>query len=81
MDDKPSALHPVPPRKMSAEALVGTGITLAAVGFLFLLLGWAQHLRETEEGRLLFFAVGALLFFGGIVIWMMGSGREKRGER
>ena len=41
----------VPARKssMSAEAMIGTGITVWAFGILFLLLGWAQHMRLEKE--------------------------------
>ncbi|HEV3409469.1 MAG TPA: hypothetical protein VG095_04200 [Chthoniobacterales bacterium] len=78
MDDNPSALQPVHPRRMSAEAMIGTGVTIWAFGLLFLMLGWAQHLREAEEGRAILLAVGAVLFIGGGIIWMMGAGRAKR---
>ncbi|MCA1660471.1 MAG: hypothetical protein LC642_08070 [Verrucomicrobiaceae bacterium] len=78
MDDNPSALQPVPPRRMSAEAFVGTGITVAALGFLFLMLGWAQHLREAEEGRAILLGIGAVLFGVGLLIWMAGGKRNRR---
>src|SRR5215213_8665861 len=78
MDDHPAALDPVHPRRMSGEALIGTGITIWAIGVLLLLLGWAQCMREEGESMTILLAIGALLFLGGGVIWMKGSGQAKR---
>ena len=58
--------------------MIGTGVTIWAFGLLFLMLGWAQHLREAEEGRAILLAVGAVLFAAGLVIWVMGAGRARR---
>ena len=53
---------------ISAEALVGLGITLAALGFLGLLLGWAQHMRSVPASAMLWCAVGASgVILGGII--------------
>jgi hypothetical protein len=53
---------------MSAEARIGTGITIAMIGLLFVMLGWAQHMREVKEAALMLLSIGAvLLVIGGIV--------------
>jgi hypothetical protein len=52
---------------MSSEALVGTAITVAALGILCLLLGWAQHMRSMPTMAWPWLALGAVLFvLGGI---------------
>jgi len=52
---------------MSAEALIGTGITIAMIGVLFVMLGWAQHMREAKEAAWILLPIGAvLLIVGGI---------------
>jgi hypothetical protein len=50
---------------MSSEALLGTGITVAELGLLCLLLGWAEHMRSVPKIALVWFALGALLVIVG----------------
>jgi hypothetical protein len=53
---------------ISSEALVGLGITIAALGLLGLLLGWAQHMRSVPDGAMLWLGVGAaMVVLGGII--------------
>jgi uncharacterized membrane protein HdeD (DUF308 family) len=53
---------------ISSDALVGLGITIAALGLLGLLLGWAQHMRSVPDGAMLWLAVGAaMVVLGGII--------------
>ena len=62
----------------SAEALVGLGITIAALGLLGLLLGWAQKMRAVPESAMLWLAVGAgCVVLGGIIA---AAGRAKKGQ-
>ena len=52
---------------MSAEAIIGTGVTIAALGVLFLLLGWAQMMREQEGAGWILLGIGAvMLVVGGV---------------
>ena len=50
---------------MSAEAVIGTGVTIAALGVLFLLLGWAQSMRDVHSAAWTLLAIGAVLLLGG----------------
>ena len=50
---------------MSVEAIVGTGITIAMIGLLLLLLGWAQHMREVQEATWVLLPFGAVLLLAG----------------
>ena len=52
---------------MSAEALIGTGMTIAMIGLLVVMLGWAQHMRQAKEAAWMLLPIGAvLLILGGI---------------
>jgi hypothetical protein len=63
---------------MSAEALVGLGMTIAGLGLLGLLLGWAQHMRSVPESAVLWLcAGGAGVVLGGIIAT---AGRAKKGR-
>jgi hypothetical protein len=63
---------------MSAEALVGLGITIAGLGLLGLLLGWAQHMRSVPESAMLWLCAGAAcVVLGGIIA---AAGRAKKGR-
>jgi DMSO reductase anchor subunit len=53
---------------MSAEALVGLGITIAALGLLGLLLGWAQHMRSVPGSAILWLGLGAGCVILGVII-------------
>jgi hypothetical protein len=63
---------------MSAEALVGLGITIAALGLLGLLLGWAQHMRSVPESAMLWCGVGTTCVVLGAIIAV--TGRAKKGR-
>jgi hypothetical protein len=63
---------------MSAEALVGLGITIAALGLLGLLLGWAQHMRAVPESATLWLAVGAGCVVLGVIIAAAARSRKGR---
>src|SRR4051812_22043833 len=63
---------------MSAEALVGLGITIAALGLLGLLLGWAQHMRSVPGSAMLWLGVGGGGVVLGLIIAATARG-EKRG--
>ena len=63
---------------MSAEALVGLGITIAALGLLGLLLGWAQRMRSVPESAMLWLAVGGGCVLLGLII--AAAARARRGR-
>ena len=63
---------------MSAEALIGLGITIAALGLLGLLLGWAQHMRSVPESAMLWLGLGAGCVVLGAII--AGAARVKKGR-
>jgi hypothetical protein len=52
---------------LSPEALVGIGITVAEIGILCLLLGWAEHMRSVPAMAWTWLVLGGALFIlGGI---------------
>lgn len=54
-------------RSISAEAIIGTGVTIAAIGVLFLLLGWAQAMRDVHPASWILLGLGvACVVLGGI---------------
>jgi protein-S-isoprenylcysteine O-methyltransferase Ste14 len=63
---------------MSAEALIGLGITIAALGLLGLLLGWAQHMRSVPESAMLWLGLGAGCVVLGVII--AAAARAKKGR-
>ena len=66
---------------MSAEALVGLGITIAALGLLGILLGWAQHMRAVPESSMLWLTVGAGCVVLGVIIAAGARARKGRPPR
>jgi hypothetical protein len=58
---------------MSAEARIGTGITIAMIGLLFVMLGWAQHMREVKEAAFILLAIGAVLLVAGAIAAISGG--------
>jgi hypothetical protein len=58
---------------MSAEAVIGTGITIAALGVMFLLLGWAQSMRQEGTAAFILLALGAVMLVVGGMAAMFGS--------
>ena len=63
---------------MSAEALVGLGITIGALGLLGLMLGWAQQMRGVPGSALAWLAVGGGCFVLGIIIAVSARARKGR---
>ena len=60
---------------MSAEAVIGTGVTIAALGVLCLLLGWAQSMREEPAAAWILLGIGAvMLVVGGLAAAFAQSG-------
>jgi DMSO reductase anchor subunit len=62
----------------SSEAIVGSGITVAAIGVLFLLLGFAQSMRGQPAAAMILCIIGAVLLVGGGVVTGMGKSRKGR---
>jgi hypothetical protein len=63
---------------MSSEALVGLGITIAALGLLGLLLGWAQHMRSVPGAAMVLCGLGASLVVLGIIIAAAARAAKRR---
>ncbi len=63
---------------MSAEALIGLGITIAALGILCLLLGWAERMRAVEKISVLWLSVGAIMLVLGAIMALMARSRGPR---
>ena len=63
---------------MSAEAMVGLGITIGALGLLGLMLGWAQQMRGVPASAMLWLAVGGGCFALGIIIALSARARKGR---
>lgn len=63
---------------ISAEALIGLGITIAALGLLGVLLGWAQHMRGVAASAMLWFCVGGGCVVLGIIIATAAKARKGR---
>jgi hypothetical protein len=63
---------------MSSEAMIGTGITVASIGLLGLLLGWAQQMRAVPSWASVWFTLGAILAISGLLIVVVGGARRRR---
>jgi hypothetical protein len=63
---------------MSSEAMIGIGITVASIGLLGLLLGWAQQMRAVPSWASVWFALGAILAISGLLIVAVGGARRRR---
>ncbi|CAN5243112.1 hypothetical protein BH20VER2_BH20VER2_08450 [soil metagenome] len=61
-----------PRRRFSAEAMIGTGISVAAIGVLFLLLGLAQMMRQVPGAGVAFLLLGAICVVIGVLTAMTG---------
>lgn len=65
--------------KVSSEAVVGIGITVAWLGVLCLLLGWAEHMRSVQKIALVWFALGVVLVIvGGLTAAIPRSNDRRR---
>ena len=65
-------------RTLSAEAIIGTGVTIASLGVLFLLLGWAQAMRHVHPASWVLLAIGAVFVVVGVILALLAPKREKR---
>jgi len=63
---------------ISSEALIGLGITIAALGLLGLLLGWAQHMRSVPGGAMVLCGLGASFVVVGIIIAAAARAGKRR---
>lgn len=63
---------------ISSEALVGIGITIAELGLLCLMLGWAEHLRSVPKIARIWLTLGAVLAIGGGLIAVLPRFRDRR---
>lgn len=72
--------QPTPSRRssVSAEAIIGSGITIGTLGVLGILLGSAQWMRLQREYAIIFLAIGAGLIAIGAVIAIVGHTRKAR---
>jgi hypothetical protein len=66
------------PRTISTEGMIGIGITIAALGLLSLLLGWAQQMRAVPSSAAVWFGLGAILAIAGILIALFAKTRKRR---
>lgn len=76
-NSEPTTSAPRSP-SISAEAIIGIGITVAALGVLCLLLGWAQWMRVEHAVAMIFLPLGALLVAGGAIGAIVGQSRKRR---
>jgi hypothetical protein len=74
----PKRLHHSDNAAMSAEAMVGLGITIAALGLLGLLLGWAQHMRRVPESAMHWLGLGGACVILGGIIAIVARSRKSR---
>ena len=63
---------------MSAEAIVGLGITVTWLGLLCVMLGWAQWLRQVHSSAFIWLPLGAIMMIGGAAAAMVGKARKRR---
>jgi uncharacterized membrane protein YhfC len=63
---------------MSPEARIGAGMTMFAIGVLFLLLGWAQWMREVHDASMILLGIGAVLFVVGGLTALMARPAKNR---
>lgn len=63
---------------ISPEALMGIGITIAELGVLGLLLGWAQYMRSVPGIAMIWLPLGALLLVIGALMAL--AARKSRGR-
>ena len=71
--DKPRGIATI-----SSEALIGIGITVAWLGLMCLLLGWAQQMRSVPKSAFIWLALGALLFVLGGFAALSAKSRDRR---
>jgi hypothetical protein len=64
---------------ISSEAVIGIGITIAALGVLCLLLGVAEHFRSVPTVATVWFVTGAVMAIIGGLIAGFAQVRKRRG--
>jgi hypothetical protein len=62
---------------MSAEAIIGLGITVCWLGLLCVMLGSAQALRQVPAAAWIWLPLGAVLMAAGGVTAMIGQSRKR----
>lgn len=62
---------------ISAEAMIGIGITLGCLGLLGLLLGWAQQMRQIPAWATMWFVLGAVFTIGGFLLAAIAGARRR----
>ncbi len=62
---------------ISAEAMVGLGFTVAWLGLLCLLLGWAEVLRQEMAVAWIWLPLGAIMMIAGLIAAMLGKSRKR----
>jgi hypothetical protein len=63
---------------ISSEALLGIGITIAELGILCLLLGFAEYMRSVRKIALIWAALGIVLVIAGGLTAALPRIRERR---
>jgi hypothetical protein len=63
---------------ISSEALLGIGITVAELGILCLLLGWAEYMRSVRQIALIWAALGIVLVIAGGLTAAVPRSRDRR---
>ncbi len=66
------------PRSISAEAIIGIGITVAELGILCLLLGWAEHMRKVPAVAWMWLALGVVLVVVGGLAALLAWSKDRR---
>ncbi len=61
---------------LSGEAMIGLGITIGAFGLMFLLLGWAQYMRQAMDSAVILLVIGGVMFVAGAIAALSGSKRR-----
>jgi hypothetical protein len=74
--------HEEPPRSrnaiMSPEAVIGLGVTVAWLGLLCVMLGWAQALRHVPAAAWTWLPLGAVLMVAGGLAAFVGHSRKAK---
>ena len=63
---------------ISSEALVGIGITVAWLGLMCLLLGWAEYMRAVPKMAMIWLALGAVLVVLGGLAALSAKSKDRR---
>ncbi len=63
---------------ISPEAIIGIGITVAELGVLCLLLGWAEYMRSVPAIARIWLTLGAVLFILGGLAALFAWSKDRR---